>query len=320
MNRGGRAFQFSLLTLLGVLLCSSAARAPLNARQADKSAPAVIRVSATLVQVPVSVTDAAGEPVRGLTAEDFRLEEEGRPQDVTMLGEPGQTPLELALLFDVSGSVRDRFQFQQEVAARFLREVLKPADSVSVFSVGLVPRRVQSRTPERALAVERLLGIEPTREATAFFDAVTEAAIYLRQTAAAGSRRVQVVISDGEDNQSERYRLDDALRELQRADCIFYAINPSGPSIRLNKISTRGHAAMESLANPTGGAAFLPDRLEDMESVFRRITAELQAQYLLGYYAPAGASAGQFRRLTLRVPKRPELRLRTRQGYYALAP
>ena len=74
---------------------------------------------------------------------------------------------------------------------------------------------------------------------------------------------------------------------------------------------------MVTLANVTGGLAFLPDKLEDLTKVFSQITAELQAQYLLGYYSSNEANDGKFRRITVRVPKRAELRIRARQGYYA---
>jgi Ca-activated chloride channel family protein len=283
--------------------------------QTKEPAQPVIRVRSNLVQVPVSVTDTSGQPVRNLTADDFGLEEDGRPQAVRLLGEPGKTPVELALLFDVSGSVHKRFQFEQEVAARFLKEVLKPGDAVSIFSIGLTPRLVQARTTDSERAITGIKNMASTKEATAFFDSVVEAVHYLRKNAGPGARRVQVVISDGEDNQSDRYQLNGALRELQRADCIFYAINPSGPSIRLNKISLKGHAGMETLATQTGGAAFLLDKIEDMESVFRQIATELQAQYLLGYYAD-DPSDGGFRRIVVRVPKRADLRIRARQGYF----
>jgi hypothetical protein len=71
-----------------------------------------IKISSNLVAVPVSVTDAGGEPVQGLKAPDFQLEEGGQTQSVQMMGLPGQTPLDLALLFDISGSVNERFQFE----------------------------------------------------------------------------------------------------------------------------------------------------------------------------------------------------------------
>jgi Ca-activated chloride channel family protein len=276
-----------------------------------------IRINSNLVAVPVSVTDAQGNPIRNLRAEDFQLEEEGTPQQIQTLGEPGKTPIELALLFDVSRSVRNRFDFEREAAGRFLREVLKPGDAVSVFSIGSSPRLSVQRTDSVEKAIAATAAIEPTEEATAFFDTVVRAAHHLNDSANPGVRRVMVIISDGEDTNSERFRLGDATREAQRADCLLYAINPSGPSIKLNKISTKGHDGMVKLASETGGLAFLPEKLADLTQVFSQIAAELQAQYLLGYYSTNETNDGKFRRITVRVPKQPELRIRARQGYYA---
>jgi len=276
-----------------------------------------IRINSNLVAVPVSVTDAQGNPVRNLTDKDFLVEEEGSPQVLQTLGEPGKTPIELALLFDVSRSVRNRFDFERETAGRFLREVMKPGDAVSIFSIGTTPKLSVQRTNNVENAIAATAAIQPTEEATAFFDTVVRASQHLNDSSNPGVRRVMVMISDGEDTNSERFRLADATRELQRADTLCYAINPSGPSIKLNKISTKGHDGMVTLANVTGGLAFLPDKLEDLTRVFSQITAELQAQYLLGYYSSNETNDGKFRRITVRVPKRVELRIRARQGYYA---
>jgi len=276
-----------------------------------------IRIKSNLVAVPVSVTDAQGNPIRNLTAEDFQLEEESAPQQIQTLGEPGKTPIELALLFDVSRSIRNRFDFEREAAGRFLKEVLKPGDAVTVFSIGTTPKLSVQRTDNVEKSIAATAAIQPTEDATAFFDTVVRAAHHLNDSSNPGVRRVMVVISDGEDTNSERFRLGDATRELQRADTLLYAINPSGPSIRLNKISTKGHEGMVRLAIETGGVAFLPDKLEDLTRVFSQIAAELQAQYLLGYYSSNETNDGKFRRITVRAPKRPDLRIRARQGYYA---
>ena len=277
----------------------------------------IIRINTNLVAVPVSVTDAEGNPVRNLRVEDFRLEEEGVVQQLQPLGEPGKTPIELALLFDVSRSVRNRFDFERETAGRFLKEVLKPGDSVTVFSIGSAPKLSVQRTENVDSAIASTTAILPDEPSTAFFDTVVRASHYLNDSSNPGVRRVMVVLSDGEDTNSERFRLGDAKRELQRADALFYAINPSGPSIRLNKISTKAHDGMIVLANETGGVAFLPDKIEDLTKVFNQITSELQAQYLLGYDSSAENNDGKFRRITVQVPKRPELRIRARTGYYA---
>lgn len=277
----------------------------------------VLRIESKLIAVPVSVTNGAGEPVRDLKPEDFKLEEEGHSQQVVTLGEPGKTPVELTLLFDVSGSVYERFKFQQEAAARFLKAVLKPKDAVSVYSIGFTPQLAQGRTTDIDQAMAGLLKMQPTKEGTAFYDTLVNATSYLAKTAEPGTRRVMVVISDGEDNNSDHFKLKDALREVQRNDTLFYAINPSGPSIKLNKVSSKGHAGMVDLATETGGVAFLPDKLEELDPIFKQIAAELQAQYLLGYYSTDERTDGGFRRIAVNVPKRPDLRIRARQGYYA---
>jgi Ca-activated chloride channel homolog len=290
---------------------------PQKPKPAQEPKEEIFRFDSNLVAVPVSVTDLEGNPVRNLTVEDFQIEEEGVKQQLEPLGEPGKTPLELALLFDVSRSVRNRFDFEKETAGRFLKEILKHGDAVSIFSIGTTPKLSVERTESADAAIAATDAIQPTEDATAFFDTVVKASQHLNDSSNPNIRRVMVVISDGEDTNSERFRLADAKRELQRADTVFYAINPSGPSIRLNKISTKGHEGMGTLATETGGVAFLPDKLADLTKVFSQITAELQAQYLLGYYSSNENNDGQYRNITVQIPKRPELRIRARKGYYA---
>lgn len=291
---------------------------PVKAKEAAPEPEAEpIRINSNLVAVPVSITDENGNPVRNLKADDFELEEEGQIQQVQTLGEPGKAPIELALLFDVSRSVRNRFDFEREAASRFLKEVIKSGDTVSVFLIGSSAKLSVPRSDNVDQVINGTQSIEPTDEATAFHDSIVKAARYLDDNANPGTRRVMVVISDGEDTNSERFRLGDALTEIQRSDALFYAINPSGPSIRLNRISTKGHEGMVRIASETGGMAFLPDKLEDLTRVFSQITAELQAQYLLGYYSTNEKNDGKFRRISVKVPKHSELRIRARQGYYA---
>jgi Ca-activated chloride channel family protein len=279
-----------------------------------------IQLSSHLVVVPVSVSDSSGRPIRDLAADDFRLEEEGQLQRVIVFGEPGQTPVDLTLLLDVSGSVQARFQFEQQAAIRFLKETLKPHDAVTVFLIGNRPMLAQPRTTHAEQAIASVTAIEPTKQTTAFFDTLVQAARHLGATVNSSSRRVLVVISDGEDTQSHYHTLEDALRKLQQSDCLFYSINPSGPAIRLNKMSLKGQEGMERMASQTGGAAFLSEKIEHLDEVFRRIATELQAQYLLGYYPTDERPNSAFRQITVHLPKRPNLRVRARQGYYSMKP
>lgn len=212
--------------------------------------------------------------------------------------------------------MRERFPFEQRAAASFLEMIMKPGDSISVFAIGATPRLIQAETSNLRQAESAVLSLQASQEQTAFFDTVVEAAHHLARHANPGARRVLLAISDGEDNNSEHNRLDDARREVLKSDCVFYSINPSGAAIRLNVVSVRGQQGMETLAADTGGA-FLPGQPGDLDSVLRQIAAELQAQYLLGFYSSDARADGAFRRISVAVPGHPDFRVRARLGYYA---
>lgn len=309
----------------------------------------VIRTTSNLIMVPVSITDRDGQAVQGLTKEDFRLLEEGKQQEITGIGNPEELPLAIALLFDISSSVSQKgfFQFQQNAAAAFLKQVMKPADRAAIFTIATQPTMVQGlSTAEQAAA--KIVTIPPATSsvATAFYDTVTAAATYL-ESAPAQYRRVIIVITDGDDNNSKRivsvsnaearasnnsqlnasgaragleakHRLAvaDVQQAAQKADAIFYSVNPGGPSVRLNQIAMRAENGMEAIAEATGGTAFIPDGEKDLERVFRQVGAELRGQYLLQYYGNSDAPATQFRRIQVGVPTRADVKVRARQGYY----
>src|SRR2546423_3641098 len=173
----------------------------------------VVRVTSNLVVVPVSVTDAQGQPVRDLKAGDFRIEEDGRPQEIAQLGDPEQVPLDIALLIDVSSSVTERFAFEEQAATRFLKQVLRPTDHATLYAIDRTPRLEQARSTAdiataRLMSIKAAIGPSPT----AFYDTVLEAARYLALHTPEQNRRVIVVISDGEDNFSNR------VRDLSLAD------------------------------------------------------------------------------------------------------
>jgi Ca-activated chloride channel homolog len=313
----------------------------------------VVRVKTSLVMVPVSVVDAAGQPVHGLQKTDFHIDEEGQTQEVVEIGNPDQVPLDIAILFDVSSSVSQKgfFQFQQKAAASFLRQVMKPVDRAAVFTIKDEPTMVAPLGTSEAAAA-RLLSIPAatTPVPTAFYDAVLAATKYLAQSSSEGHRRVILVISDGDDNYSSvvrdlsvaearasqrgeltpaaaRVNMDarrqravgDVQRAVQHADAAFYSINPGGNSVRLNLISTRAQNNMESIASATGGTAYVPNGETDLERVFSEVAAELRGQYLLQYYSNSQASGTQFRKIAVSVPTKTQLRVRARQGYYPKA-
>lgn len=367
-ERRGRQFGPALLLAALALFCCSGPTVAQTIRDLPPPPPAptpkptptpappkdedfdVIRVSSNLVMVPVSVVDVKGEPVRGLQVSDFRLDEEGRTQQIVELGNPDEVPLDIAILFDISSSVSQKgfFSFQQQAAASFLKQVLKPVDRAAVFTITDQPMLV-SPLASAETAAAKLLTIPAATSPvpTAFYDTVMAAAKYLVDKSAERHRRVILVLSDGDDNFSKivkdltvaEYRASqkgevttaaayqnllerrrravlEVQRAVQQADAAFYSINPGGLSVHLNQISMRAQDAMLSIAESTGGTAFVPDGEKDLERVFSEVAAELRGQYLLQYYSNSQLTGAQFRRIAVTLPSHPELRVRARQGYY----
>ena len=192
----------SLAFILVAFAASSYAQKPTPTPVKIDDPNEVIKVNSRLVIVPTSVTDASGNAVTGLTANEFKINEEGRSQTIESVSPGEKVPLEIALLFDVSASTDAMFGYELETAASFLAGVMKPDDRASVFTIGETPVLVQPRgTADKAVAA--IKGLQPTKKYTAFFDTVSAAAEYLRKNAPEHSRRVIVVISDGEDTNSD---------------------------------------------------------------------------------------------------------------------
>jgi VWFA-related protein len=285
------AFIFTLIAALTVSASAQTAQ-PTPPVEDDGE---IIKVSSRLVVVPVSVTDAGGQPVLGLKAQDFRVAEENKAQQIEQVSDAEKVPLEIALLFDVSASTDAMFQFEQETAAKFLQEVMRSEDRATIFTVGEREVIIQARgsAVDSAIAVK---SIQPTKQQTAFYDSVNAAANYLQKNSPQGRRKVIVVISDGDDTNSKgildaifaaerkivegdisREKLrdirvkardaakikeqDKVLKSLQNADAVFYSINPGGNSYQLNQSSLFGQSNLQKFAEQTGGTAFLPKLL-----------------------------------------------------------
>jgi Ca-activated chloride channel homolog len=330
----------------------------------------VIKVNSRLVVVPVSVTSAAGDPVLGLGINDFRISEENKPQVIEAVGNAENVPLEIALLIDVSGSVNPLFELEKNAAAQFLQTVMKPEDKATIMLIGAEPTAGLERG-NSSEAAQRLRTVVAGGRATptAFYDTVAAATRYLRQNAPERSRRVILAITDGEDNYSNMVReaeratyrdvdvssltqekrdqlaaatdgahrtaQDKIAHSLQDADTVFYVVNPSGSSVKLNKISTRAHTAMERFSNETGGTPFLPNfqptdtknaatnasndrkNIAILDKIFKQLANELRAQYLIQYYSESEFPADKYVKLAVTLKNPATGSLKARQGYYS---
>jgi Ca-activated chloride channel family protein len=276
-----------------------------------------LKLKADLVTVITSVTDAAGNQINDLTQNDFQIYEDNKPQDIAGFYREGQIPLRLIFLFDTSSSIRHRFEFEQRAAAQFFRNVMRPGDQAALMSVSTESKIELQFTPD----VEQLvsaLGQLRAQGATALYDGMISAAKYLRPSE---GRHVMVVLSDGSDTVSTS-TLAQALAEAQRSDAMIYGVHSTGVAPSASVQDLAGEFVMKAMCEDTGGRAFFPPIYEDqkkeardLDEIYKRLAAEVRAQFVLTYYSKAEAKQGVFRPIRVEV-KRPAVQVRARRGYY----
>lgn len=276
-----------------------------------------IKLKADLVTVITSVTDAAGNQINDLSQKDFEVYEDNTPQDIAGFYREGQLPLRLIFLFDTSGSIRHRFDFEQRAAAQFFRNLMRPGDQAALMSVSTESKIELQLTPD----VEQLvnaIGQLKAEGATALYDGIITAARYLRPSA---GRHVMVVLSDGTDTVSTS-TLTRALAEAQRSDMTIYAVHSTGVPLSANVRDLAGEFELKAMCEDTGGHAFFPPIYEDqkkeardLDEIYKRLAAEVRAQFVLTYYTKSEPGPGTFRPIRVEV-KRPGVQVRARRGYY----
>ncbi len=258
-----------------------------------------------LVQVATSVTDKGGRFVRGLTKDSFRIFEDGVEQPVShFIGEG--TARELVVAVDMSGSMAEALPVCRQAVKKFLAE-LKPEDQVTLLAFNDTIFSLARRETDplaRARAVDRLA----PWGGTALYDVVLRGLELLDQRR---GRRALVVFTDGEDR-SSRATVADVERRVEVSDSPIYLIG-EGRGTREKELKR----VIDRLADVSGGRAFYPDRIEELEGVFAEITEDLASQYLLAYDPANGLRDGSWR--AIRVEVVGKQRVRARQGYRAVA-
>lgn len=287
------------------------------------SAEEVIRVDVQLVQVGFSVRDAEGALRSDLTADDFRVFEDGVEQEIRRFAPAERLPLRLGVLKDHSGSQDDFHKRHDEDLRLFLETMLQTEDRAFLLAFGdrlrlLAPFHNDLDYLGDVIRLSRKNVYFPKvgpdvrrRGGTALFDAVyhTVRAQYAEPEPA---RRAIVVLSDGSDN-SSGYTLLDAIEAAQEHDVRIFGIwyGSDRPSVR----DRYGQRVLLRLAEGTGGERFFAEG-ESLQEQFRMIGDYLRASYELGYYSSNDSEDDGFRRVEIRARK-PGLEVRAKPGYFA---
>lgn len=265
------------------------------------------------VNVLFIATDRHGKFVRNLNQADFSIFDDHKPvESILNFRRETDLPIQLGLLVDVSGSVQGRFDFEKEAATGFLQHLIRPGyDRAFVIGFNKESRLIQDFTdqvPLLAAGVQRL----SNGGGTALYDAIYKACRdkLLREDSDHPIRKALVILSDGEDNQSQ-YTRAQAIEMAQRAEVLVYAISTDDSGLIL-----RGDKVLEDLASATGGRAFFPYKMKDITHSFAAIEDELRSQYDVSYKPTDFDADGRYRSIQITALKK-DLQVRARRGYYA---
>ena len=281
---------------------------------ATMAAQQTFRAGIDLVHFAVVVTDKGGAPITGLTAKDFEIVEEGKPQTIKFFsaGDPAAAPpLHLGLLLDTSGSMERDLGDARTAAIKFLNSTTEAAD-VTLVDFDTEVRVGRYGPDDYPRLIERIRRRKPDGM-TALYDAL---GVYLNGAASQDGQKVLVLYTDGGDTRSS-LRLSDAIDLLKVSDVTVYAIG----YLEHQTSSARNEARsqLHHFAAMTGGQAFFPANMKDLDRLYENIRREIAARYSLGYTSSDERTDGAWRDVKIRL-KRPDLRhakLRTRAGYFA---
>jgi Ca-activated chloride channel family protein len=295
------------ITCVLVLPIVAAAAALIHAQQP-------IRVGIDLVHFGVTVTDRKGAPIAGLTVDDFEVLERGKPQRVKFFANGDAAlspPLHLGFLLDASGSMEKDIRDVRTAAIKFLNQT-EYARDVTLVDFDTEVRVARYGADDFPQLIERIRMRKPGGY-TAFYDAI---GVYLRGASTQDGQKILVAYTDGGDTRSTIHA-GDVVDLLKVSDVTMYALG----YLQHQSSSGRNSAQMElqRFSSMTGGQAFFPSSIRDLDGMYDRILQELASRYTLGYTSTDETKDGSWRPVEVRL-KRPDLkgaRIRTRPGYFA---
>lgn len=323
---------FSLAVLAGLPAPAQEDRTPAQqdtAAQQDEES--TIRVDVDVVNVLATVRDKKGRLISSLTKQDFLLEEDGVPQEITYFSQQSDLPLTIGLLVDTSVSQQRLVDEERSGSFQFFQQILRNRkDLAFLISFDVDVELLQDLTDSMTLLHKGLEQLEvqgssggimpgpvPTSDptpGTVMYDAIFLASDELLKQQV--GRKAIVLVSDGNDYGS-RLKIEEALQGAHRNDVVIYAIRYFDREFyfRAGAMGGGGYGTLKKLGRETGGNVFEVSKKKPLKEIFDEIQAELRSQYSIGYTSSRGASGGGFRKIELSA-KDKSLKVSARNGYY----
>jgi Ca-activated chloride channel homolog len=298
--------------------------------------PTVIQSRVNLVDILFTVLNRRNKLVPDLEQADFKIFDDKAPQEIRYFSRQTDLPLRIGMLLDTSNSIRDRLKFEQDASTNFLFSVLRHnKDEAFVMTFDDEPQVIQKFTGDAGALRDEIF---KTRAGggTAIYDAIYTACVneLSHPPRPPGDqpdvvRRVMILISDGDDNLSTHTRAD-AIEMAQRASVVIYAISTSTQWIALSQTDpskaanrknhlTSGDEILKDLAEETGGRAFFPYHVDDLDQSFQDIGDELRNQYSIAYNPTNYVMDGRYHKIRIETPDHKGYQVRARHGYFARA-
>jgi Ca-activated chloride channel homolog len=281
--------------------------------QLPDTQPPVFSSHAELVVAHVTVKDRRGAYVTALPQEVFRILEDGVPQRIDFFT-GAESPVTVGFLVDSSGSMREGRERVIAAATAFAQASHSQDEIFALAFNEQVRAALPSSMPftsDAGVFRVALAGAMGAQGRTAMYDAIGSGLSYIAK--GHYSRRALVVVGDGGDNASTR-TFEQVLKAAQASNAAIYTVGIIDPIER-----EANPRLLKRLAQATGGEAFFPRHVDDVDDVLRKIADDIRHSYTLGYVSSNSAGDGQFRRIRVAVtdPARRSLRVRTRDGYRA---
>ncbi len=318
-----RAFCTTQLALAMLLLCGGGSLiVPSLAQECTGCAGAANLLAATtdswtlrkqVNEVQVLFTASRhGKFISGLSEGDVQVRDNNKPAAILDFRDQTNLPLRIILLVDTSDSIRERFRFEKQAAALFLRETLRSeADEAMIAGFNNHLHVMQKFSHDPALLAAGIGRLSAGGQ-TGLFDAVREACRMLASPGDELVARVLIVVSDGDDNASKATR-ESAIALAQQAEVTIYTISTNYSASEITPDQNLQH-----LAAPTGGQALFPGSASKLARAFGRISEELRHRYAVAYRPPEFAANGRFHRIRIQARySGKKLRVKARDGYYA---
>ena len=300
------------------------------AQRSDETIKSVVN----LVDVLFTVLSRRNKLVPDLEKSDFKVFDDKNPQEIRYFSRQSDLPLRIGMLLDTSNSIRDRIKFEQDASVNFLFSVLRRnKDAAFVMTFDDEPQIVQAFTSDTGALRDQ---ITKTRAGggTAIYDAVYDACVkeLSHPPRPPGDqpdivRRVMILISDGEDNLSLRTR-SEAIEMAQRISVVIYTISTSTQWVSLSQTDpnktgdrkyhlTDGDKILQEMAEETGGRAFFPYHVDDLDQSFQDIGDELRNQYSIAYNPTNYVLDGRYHKIRIEIPEHKAYQVHARRGYFA---